>query len=123
MPAEASADLCPWGLLGIRIAAGQATPPLVVAIASKPAATRTRALIASHACGSNCFPPKRLLTDGDIDLARRTSDVKFTGPRSFPRSASGGLRQRAHGILSQIPETFPFKPWLNRLLSLGSERL
>jgi len=43
-----SNDLCPWGLSAIRIGRARAKPPLVVASASKPAATRTGALIASH---------------------------------------------------------------------------
>jgi len=41
-------------------------------------------------------------------LVRCTSDVKFADPRRHVKRV-GGLCQRAHGILLQVPETFSFK--------------
>ena len=73
-------------------------PQLGIAFASKPIlATKRRALIASR--------------------------VGSTGSGQVPQKRLGRLPQRAHGILSQIPERFPFKPWLNGLRLVGTERL
>ena len=85
--------------LGHRIDCGIGVSPMpapVVAIASKQVAT--------------------------APVARRFPNVKFPIRGASPERV-GGLRQRGHGILSQSPETFSFKPWLNRLRSVGRERL
>jgi len=62
-------------------------PKLGVAIVSEPIlATKRRALIAAR--------------------------VGSTGSEQLSQKRLGRLRQRAHGILSQIPERFSFKPWV-----------